>query len=261
MKEKVMCDMASFQKEVEKWMKLTELSEEYLMKYQYNVEVRYIKADGTFGYGSVADLFFYHGYLFYWTNEDCESKEYYTIDQFKFTGDMELILAFGDVKVFPVLFAGFYTGYKDDRGRKIYTGDVVKTTFLSENSIPSNGGMHRAKGDENDKGTTTIIGVNSFGDRTDDYYYILDNGSVQMRYTKKVIVIGNVFFNINPDVPENIDIMERCMMLARPYKINLRNLHIKMAHAPFFTPRSWRDYAHHFILDEPAYEILDIYLL
>lgn len=260
MKTKVMCDAASFQKEVEKWMMHPEMYAEGVNGYQFTTEVRYVKPDGTFGYGLACDLFFYRDHLFYWTCEDCETEEYLTVDQFDFTGDMEMIRVFADVKIFPVLFAGFYTGYKDDRGRKIYTGDVVKTTFLSENSIPSNGGMHRAKGDEYDKGTTAIIGVNSLRDKTDDYYYILDNCSIQMRYTKKAIVIGNVFFNINPDVPENIDIMERCMMLAQPYKINLRNLHIKMAHAPFFDPRSWRDYAYHFILDEPAYEILDIYL-
>ncbi len=184
-----------------------------------------------------------------------------TLDDFKLTGRLQNLEVFKDIKIFPVIFAGFYTGYRDDKGKKIYTGDVVKATMFMEADIPSNGGMSRAKlvNERPHSGYTTIAGVNSFGHRNDDYYYILDQIPVPMRNTKKVKVIGNVFYDLDPD-KLTVNIGERCAMLAFPYKINLRNLHIKMAHAPYFISKTWQDKALKFLRDEPCYEDLPIHL-
>ena len=45
-------------------------------------------------------------------------------------------------------------------------------------------------------------------------------------------------------------------MLAYPYNINIRNLHTKMAHAPYFVSKTWQEKALKFLKDEPFYEEL-----
>ena len=168
------------------------------------------------------------------------------------------MVVFEEIKIFPVIFAGLYTGYRDDKGRKIYTGDVVKATMFAEADMPSNGGMSRAKRVHgNNGGYTTIAGIDIFGDRRDDYYYILDNCPIPLRFSKKIIVIGNVFYDLDRDKLK-VNIGKRCAMLAFPYQINLRNLHIKMAHAPYFICKTWQEKALKFLRDEPCYEDLSI---
>ena len=255
MKAKVMCSNADFQENVEQFLDdlLMDVDTDH---YFDEIEVRFIKSDCTFGYASVGNLFFYRDLLFFWTQDE-KAEHYLTLDDFKLTGRLQNLEVFKDIKIFPVIFAGFYTGYRDDKGKKIYTGDVVKATMFMEADIPSNGGMSRAKlvNERPHSGYTTIAGVNSFGHRNDDYYYILDQIPVPMRNTKKVKVIGNVFYDLDPD-ELTVNIGERCAMLAFPYKINLRNLHIKMAHAPYFICKTWQDRALKYLKDEPIYDDL-----
>ena len=89
-----------------------------------------------------------------------------------------------------------------------------------------------------------------------------------MYYTSKVVVIGNVFYDLDRDEMK-VDIGERCAMLAYPYRcamlaypyhINVRNLHIKMAHAPYFKCKTWQDVALKVLKDEPRYDDLPIYI-
>ena len=224
-----------------------------------DVEVRFINDDGNFGYGSVCNLFFYHDRMYYWTQRKTQ-KEHLTLDDFELYGSLEILEIFTDIKIFPVSFAGFYTGYQDDRGKKIYTGDVVKATIFMDVDIPAYG-MSRAKlmhGGEH-CGYTTIAGIDNFGNRNDDYYYILDNMPIPLRNTKEVKIIGNVFYDLDFDEGD-VKIHDRCAMLAFPYNINLRNLHIKMAHAPYFKCKTWQDAALKILKDEPRYDDLPIYL-
>ena len=183
-------------------------------------------------------LFFFHDLLFFWT-QDKDAKNYMTLNDFELSGRLQYLEVFADVKIYPVIFAGFYTGYIDDRGMKIYTGDVVKATMTTNVEIPSTGGRSRAKtfNGKVDDGFTTIVGVNSFADRQDDYYYILDNCPIAMKYTTKVRIIGNVFYDLDRDNP-TVNIAERCATLAYPYGINVRELHLKMAHAPYYRAKS-----------------------
>jgi len=230
-----------------------------LARFGEDVEVRFINDDGSFGYTSVCDLFFYHNRMYYWTQRKT-LKEHLTLDDFELYGSLEILQIFEDIKIFPVIFAGFYTGYQDDKGQKIYTGDVVKATIFTDADILSDGGMNRAKianGAEH-CGYTTIAGVNNYGCMHDDYYYILDNCPIALRLTKKVKVIGNVFYDLDKDEME-VNIADRCAMLAFPYHINIRNLHIKMAHAPYFKCKTWQDMALKFLKDEPRYDELSIF--
>ena len=245
---------------------LKQMCEEFLEKcvmgddvehFGEDVEVRFINDDGSFGYTSVCDLFFYHDQMYYWTQRKTR-KNHLTLDDFELYGALENLVVFEEIKIFPVIFAGLYTGYRDDKGRKIYTGDVVKATMFAEADMPSNGGMSRAKRVHgNNGGYTTIAGIDIFGDRRDDYYYILDNCPIPLRFSKKIIVIGNVFYDLDRDKLK-VNIGKRCAMLAFPYQINLRNLHIKMAHAPYFICKTWQEKALKFLRDEPCYEDLSI---
>ena len=199
-----------------------------------DVEVRFLWAPRKFRIGGLADLFVYRGQWYYWT-QNPRATNYMTLADFELTGRLSYLEIFGDIKIYPVAFAGFYTGYIDDRGQKIYTGDVVKATMTTNVEIPSTGGRSRAKtfSGKVDDGFTTIVGVNSFADRQDDYYYILDNRPIAMKYTTKVRIIGNVFYDLDRDNP-TVSIAERCSMLAFPYGINVRKLHLKMAQAPYY---------------------------
>ncbi len=256
MKAKVICRAEDFQAEVEQFL------EEIIMGgdiENYNdIEVRFIKPNGKFSYGGLADLFFYKGLWFYWT-QDKHAKNYMKISDFELTGRLQYLEVFEDIKIYPVIFAGFYTGYIDGKGQKIYTGDVVKATVIPGADVPSSGGRSRARmqNNKNAGGYTTIVGVDSFVDRTDDYYYILDNCPIAMKFTKKVRVIGNVFYDLDDDIL-NVNISNRCAMLAYPLGLNIRNLHIKMAHAPYFKCRNWQEKALKILKDEPIYEDLPI---
>lgn len=234
-------------------------SEEETAHFGEDVEVRFINDDGSFGYTYVCDLFFYHDRMYYWTQRNT-TKEHLSLCDFELYGSLEILEIFGDIKIFPVVYAGTYTGYKDDKGRKIYTGDVVKAIMLLNADTISIGGRTRATNKcGNDKsGYTAIVGVDSYSPSNDDYYYILDNCPIPMRFTKKVIVIGNVFYDIERDNMV-VNIRERCCMLAFPYRINVRNLHIKMAHAPNFKSRTWQEKALHILTGEEDYESLPVY--
>lgn len=235
MKAKVMSCNKDFQEEVEQFLDdlISGVDTDH---YFDEIEVRFIKADGTFGYGSVFDLFFYHDQLYFWT-QNKRAKDYMRLSDFELFGRLQYLETFVDVKIYPVIFAGFYTGYRDCKEQKIYTGDVVKATILHNYN--------------------TIAGVNSFVDYHDDYYYILDNSPIAMQNTRKAKVIGNVFYDLDRD-NLSVNIAERCAMLAFPYKINLRNLHIKMAHAPYFVCKTWQEKALKILKDEQIYEDLPI---
>jgi hypothetical protein len=236
MKTKVMRSAEDFQERVEQFLDDILLGVD--IETYDDVEVRFLWAPRKFRTGGLADLFVYRGQWYYWTNNK-QGKDYKTLSDFELTGRLSYLEIFGDIKIYPVAFAGFYTGYIDDRGMKIYTGDVVKATMTTNVKIPSTGGRSRAKtfSGKVDDGYTTIVGVNSFADRQDDYYYILDNCPIAMKYTTKVRIIGNVFYDLDRDNP-TVSIAERCATLAYPYGINVRELHLKMAHAPYYRKKS-----------------------
>ena len=236
MKTKVMRSAEDFQERVEQFLDDILLGVD--IETYDDVEVRFLWAPRKFRTGGLADLFVYRGQWYYWTNNK-QGKDYKTLSDFELTGRLSYLEIFGDIKIYPVAFAGFYTGYIDDRGMKIYTGDVVKATMTTNVEIPSTGGRSRAKtfNGKVDDGFTTIVGVNSFADRQDDYYYILDNCPIAMKYTTKVRIIGNVFYDLDRDNP-TVSIAERCATLAYPYGINVRELHLKMAQAPYYRKKS-----------------------
>ena len=236
MKTKVMCSAEDFQERVEQFLDDILLGVD--IETYDDVEVRFLWAPRKFRTGGLADLFVYRGQWYYWTNNK-QGKDYKTLSDFELTGRLSYLEIFGDIKIYPVAFAGFYTGYIDDRGMKIYTGDVVKATMTTNVKIPSTGGRSRAKtfNGKVDDGFTTIVGINSFANRQDDYYYILDNCPIAMKYTTKVRIIGNVFYDLDRDNP-TVSIAERCATLAYPYGINVRELHLKMAQAPYYRKKS-----------------------
>ncbi len=253
---KVVSNSEEFQAEVEQFLEKIIMDGD-IENYD-DIEVRFIKSGRKFSYGGLADLFVYRGQWYYWT-QNKNAKNYMTLSDFELTGRLQYLEAFEDLKIYPVIFAGFYTGYIDSKGQKIYTGDMVKATVIPGADIPSYGGRSRARmhNGRSACGNTSIIGVDSFVDRKDDYYYILDNCPIAMKYTKKVRVIGNVFYDLEFN-NLNVNISNRCAMLAHPLGIDIRNLHIKMAHAPYFKCRNWQEKALKILKNEPIYEDLPI---
>ena len=69
-----------------------------------------------------------------------ESSVLCVVDTLFLTFRCKITFFFGDINIFPVIFAGVYTGYQDDKGQKIFTGDVVKATALMEADMISEGG-------------------------------------------------------------------------------------------------------------------------
>ena len=67
-----------------------------------------------------------------------------------------------------------------------------------------------------------------------------------------VRAVLRVFYDLDRD-NMTVNIRNRCCTLAYPYGINIRNLHTKMAHLPYFISKTWQEKALKVLKDEPLY--------
>jgi len=202
-----------------------------------SVKVRFIDSDDKFGYTSLGHFFFVDDCM-YLIATDNKYESDHNPDILDFSEELE-ILKFTGYFIVRVIFAGVFTGFYDDKGERIFTGDVVSAKVLINPKIPSNGGTNRARNlDNEEKGSFTGGGVNEiFG----NYSIILDNHCANLAWATELKIEGSLFFNLNKGTTE-VDIRDLCNSLAqsRTDRNELRKLIKK---SPFYLPVTWQEKA------------------
>lgn len=202
-----------------------------------NIKIRYIGAEDKFYYTSFGHFFFFDDCMYLITSDerysDCHNPDISGIDE------RLDILNHLPYYIARVIFAGFYTGFEDDNGERIFTGDVVSAKILINPDIQSKGGRERAKLSNCDMvGSQVIAAVNTF---YDNYHLIMDNCSVPLSWAVKLYRIGSVFFDLDRSCTE-VGIQEKCARLAQ-WREDKRKLHKKIVNTPSFILDSWQEIA------------------
>ena len=171
-------------------------------------------------------------------------QKLYTFNQIRCTLSIRLVVHFvpeysGDYIV-RVIFAGIYTGFLEDNGNRIFTGDVVDAKILDNPIIPSVGGIDRAKDNVEFKSTdcTYQAGVsNMFG----NYSLIFDNHSVPISWATELHIIGSLFYDLSKNDTE-LDINSLCNGFAQSHQ-DRNELQKIIKKSPNFTPTTWQEKA------------------
>lgn len=204
---------------------------------KHSVKIRFIDLNGKFGVTGLGRFFFVDDCMYVLT-KDKKYESDHNPDILDFNEDLE-ILKFTEYFIVRVIFAGVFTGFCDDKGERIFTGDIVSAKVLLNPTIPSNGGTNRAKNlDSENKGSFCNAGVNEmFG----NYSIILDNHSIPLSWATELEIIGSLFFDLKKGEPE-VDICALCCSFAqsRTDKSELRKLIRK---SPHFSPVTWQEKA------------------
>lgn len=201
------------------------------------VKIRFIDSDDKFGYTSLGHFFFVDDCM-YLIATDNKYESDHNPDILDFSEELE-ILKFTGYFIVRVIFAGVFTGYYDDKGERIFTGDVVSAKVLINPKMPSNGGASRAKNLDNDeKGSFCQAGVNvMYG----NYSFILDNHCVPLAWATELKIVGSLFFNLDKGETE-VHIRDLCNGLAQS-RINKNELRKLIEKSPYFPPVTWQEKA------------------
>lgn len=202
-------------------------------------KVRYIDLDGKFNYVSLGRFFFVDDCMYVMTNED-RYEEYHNPDILEFDEELDYLRYMG-FYIVRAIFAGIYTGFIDDKGKKIFTGDVVsaKVFVIVTRTIPSKGGYNRAVSmDKDERVSECKAGIN---DINGCFSFIFDNHYLPLSQAVKLEVIGSLFYDLRKNYTE-IDIRSLCNSFAqrRDGKMDIYKLIKK---SPYFPPITWQEKA------------------
>lgn len=216
---------------------LFDIATEGLEPESHSVKVRFIDSNGKFGHTALGRFFFVDDCM-YIISIDKKYESDHNPDILDFSEELE-ILKFTGYFIVRVIFAGVFTGFYDDKGERIFTGDVVSAKVLFNPTIPSNGGTNRARNlDNGEKGSFCEAGVN---EDLEVFSIVLDNHSVPLSWATELEVIGSLFFELEKGETE-VDIRSLCNSFAqsRTERNELKSLIKK---SPYFPPRTWQEKA------------------
>lgn len=214
---------------------LFDIATEGLDPESHSVKVRFIDSDGKFGHTALGRFFFVDDCMYIIAREKKYESDH-NPDILDSSEELEILKLTGCFIV-RVIFAGVFTGFYDDKGERIFTGDVVSAKVLLNPTIPSNGGRNRAKNfDNEEKGSHLEAGVNEI---FDVFSIILDNHSVPLTWATELEIIGSLFFELVKGETE-VDIRRQCNSFAqsRTDKNELKSLIKK---SPYFPPVTWEE--------------------
>lgn len=187
-----------------------------------NRKVRYVNQEGLFGYTQFGDFYFTSMGVMMLITTDFDLTWYHTPDEMCDT-------LYSTV---PVFFAGFETGFKDDTGRDIYTGDVVK---LTRNS-----------------GEYTLMANQIYWCKYPSLR--ADNHEIEFQEGDRFHIVGNVFYDILAEHLEIYDLwyyVGHNSIFIYPHTEDQLNEELeKMARAPFFRERPKKRTKHPLMYDE-----------
>lgn len=204
-----------------------------------NIKVRYINYDSEFGYTTIGQFFFISDSMHLITKESRYRKEH-DDEIFDMFEELEPLREKG-VYIVKVFFAGFYTGFVDDNGKKVYTGDIVETRTIINPTTPSTGGRQRAMHEGIDiNSTKSLIPITAgVGIVFNEPSIILDNHHVPLKWAIILRVIGNVFYELSLSM-EEVDMKSRCGALAQMRSDYREKIIFLSTYAPYFGKLDWK---------------------
>lgn len=201
----------------------------------HSVKVRFIDSEGKFGHTALGRFFFVDDCMYIITRDN-KYESSHNPDILDFSEELE-ILKYTGYFIVRVLYAGVFTGFYDDKGERIYSGDVVCARVLLNPTNPSIGGKCRAKNlDNEDKGRYIEAGVDEI---FEVFSIILDNHCISLSWATELDIVGSLFFELEKEQTE-VDIRTLCNSFAqsRTDKNELKRLIKK---SPYFPPRTWQE--------------------
>lgn len=216
---------------------LLDIATEGLDPKSHSVKVRFIDSDGNFGHTELGRFFFVDDCMYIITREK-KYKSDHNPDILDFSKELD-ILKFSGYFIVRVIFAGVYTGFYDDHGERIFTGDVISAKFLINPNIPSVGGRNRAKNvNQEDHWASCEAGVNNI---FENYSIILDNHSIPISWATELKVIGSLFYDLKKGDTE-LDIRNLCSSFAQS-RTAKKELKILIKKSPYYQPLTWQEKA------------------
>ncbi|MFA7082680.1 MAG: hypothetical protein WC135_08725 [Bacteroidales bacterium] len=186
------------------------------------VKVRFIDLNDEFGYTSFGRFFFVDDCM-YLITKDPKYEEDHNPDILDFDDRLD-ILNYLDFYIVRVLFAGIYTGFNDNRGERIFTGDIISACLDINRDEPID------KYDIENRyrmvaGVASIFSVFSL---------ILDNHSAALYKNTYMERIGTVFFDLDKSYTE-YHILGLCNVFAQ-HRGDRDKLINKSKNTPSFLP-------------------------
>lgn len=176
----------------------------------HSVKIRFIDMNGSFGVTGLGHFFFIDDCMYIITKDNKYAASH-NPDILDFSEELD-ILNYTDEFVARVILAGIFTGFYDDNGKRIFTGDVVNARALVNPTFPSVGRESRAKNkNSEEKGSFIKAGVS---DMNGEYSLILDNHSIPLSWATELEVIGSLFFDLTNNTTE-VNIRTLCSSFAQ----------------------------------------------
>ena len=177
------------------------------------IKIRFLDYGGKFGHTNLGRFVFIDDDMYLVTN-DVQYEEKHNEDIADYLCDNYLP---PQGYVVRAMFAGFYTGFRDDRGRHLYTGDIVEASIMRNPPFPAVSLFDRAK-DEN--GIVPPPHPPKYRYRAGIWKtngrcaLVFDNHDVPITWVTSIQKIGHVFHGLSRGQWE-FDIERACVKLGQ----------------------------------------------
>ena len=171
--------------------------------------IRYITSSCTFGYAEDGSYFIHNDICYVGTNDFILEK----LNVKRELHDLGVKHNLDDyLFIIKVTFAGQDTGFRDDFGKVIFTGDVVILVGCYSKELDLYDGTNKSRNKyikDSDKCSTVcgVVGSNPVHQRMYNhplYEVVLDNHGAFLVTARTIEIIGNVFYDLPKDEPIDI---------------------------------------------------------
>lgn len=173
-------------------------------------EVRFIDGLETFSHAGFGSYFFYKNQLYVKPNTNPQVKIEEEILQSPFGKRL-----FIKGPVIKAYYAGHNTGFRDDSGRSVFTGDIIRLKGSHvENRDPSTydgKDLYIPRFGDHQYEVYGVVSCSSICNYA--YQVVLDNHGAFLCHASELEILGNIFYNLDPD--HRIDIWGAGCSLAQ----------------------------------------------